>query len=316
VRTKRVAPVIARHFGWLEPLGYDLLEASDSWGPSATYVRGIVLVRLSYEYRDEYADLTIARRQKEDLREEPYWAQVHLDELLRERVPSAGPWRGESIDEAFARGAELLREHAGDLLAGENLNVLDEIVAKRPHHGVPGLDFPVAEPWALSQEGVMFTTDSEMPRDMAHYIERTRSEDPATRAVGALKIVIAGRGTGDQGALSAGHERLHDLLSDTDTDVRRAAASALGEWRDADALDEILSLLDQETGEQVSPIAAAATYLALDGNKGDRERTLDALKRFASRGEVAAGQVDELEWRLDGSRGYPRVMKLWRGPKQ
>lgn len=58
----------------------------------------------------------------------------------------------------------------------------------------------------------MFTTDSEMPRDMAHYIEGTRLEDPATRAVGALKIVIAGRRTRDRGALSASHERLHDLL--------------------------------------------------------------------------------------------------------
>jgi HEAT repeat protein len=121
---------------------------------------------------------------------------------------------------------------------------------------------------------------------------------------------------GTWGALSAGHERLHDLLNDADIDVRRAAASALGEWGDADALDEILTLLDQEPGEEVSPIAAAATFIALDGNKRDRGRTLDALKRFASRGDVAAGQVDELEWRLDRSRGYPRVVKLWRGPKQ
>jgi hypothetical protein len=141
VRRKRVAPVISRHFGWLEPLGYNLLEASDSWGPTATYARGELLVRPSYEYRDEYADVTVARRQKEDLREEPYWAQVHLDELLHERAPSAGPWRGESIDEAFARGADLLREHAADLLAGENLNVLDEIVAKRPHLGFPASTF-------------------------------------------------------------------------------------------------------------------------------------------------------------------------------
>ena len=220
------------------------------------------------------------------------------------------------MEEAFARGADLLRAHATDLLAGQNLDVLDEIVAKRPHDGVPGLDFPVAEPWALSQEGVMFTTDSEMPRDMAQYIARTRPEDPATRAVGALKIVIASRGTRDQSALAAGHERLHDLLKDADMDVRRAAASALGEWRDPDALDELLALLEHEPGDAVSPVAAAGTFIALDGSKGDRERTLDALHRFAARGEVAAGQVSELTWRLDGSRGYPRVVKLWRGPKQ
>lgn len=316
MRKKRVAPVVARHFGWLEPLGYAVVEASDSWGPTATYGRGDVLIRPSYEDRDEYADITIARRQKEDLREEPYRAQVHLDELLRLRAPSAATWRGDSMEEAFARGANLLRAHAADLLAGENLNVLDEIVAKRPRDGVPGLDFPVAEPWALSQEGVMFATDSEMPRDMAHYIERTRSEDSATRAVGALKIVIASRGTRDKSAVAAGHERLHDLLKDADRDVRRAAASALGEWRDRDALDDLLALLEHEPGDAVSPVAAAVTFIALDGSKGDRERTLDALNRFAARGEVAAAQVGELAWRLDGSRGYPRVVKLWRGSKE
>jgi hypothetical protein len=105
-------------------------------------------------------------------------------------------------------------------------------------------------------------------------------------------------------------------LDDSDPDVRRAAASALGEWRDPDALDEVLSLVEREPGDEVSPVAAAATFIALDRSKTDRQRTLDALNQFAARGSVAAEQVGELAWRLDGSRGYPKVMKLWRGPKQ
>jgi hypothetical protein len=295
-------------------MGYAVAAASDSWGPTATYVRGDVLVRPSYEYRDQYADVTLARRHKQDLREEPYWAQVHLDELLRRRAPGVGPWRGHSMEEAFAGGAQLLRAHAADLLAGQNLHDLDAIVAGRPRRGVPGLDFPVAEPWALSQEGVMFTTDSELPRDMAHEIGRSRSDDPTIRAVAALKMVIAGRGTGDEGAVAAGHARLHELLRDADRDVRRAAASALGEWRDADALDEVLALLEQEPADQISPVAAAATFIALDGSDDDRRRTLDALRLFASRGDVGAAQVAELQPRLEGSGGYPRVVRLARGP--
>lgn len=319
MRKKGAPSVVARHFGWLEKLGYKAVEVSDSWGPSTTYARGQVLVRPSYEERDEYADITIARRRTEDLREEPYWAQVHLQELLGRRAPGTGEWRvtsarrQDALEATFARGAELLRTHGSDLLDGQNLDVLDDIIAKRPRFGVPGLDFPVSEPWALSQEGVMFATDSEMPRDMAHYVERTRSEDTATRAVGALKVVTASRGTKDGKALAAGHQRLHELLDDPEADVRRAAASALGEWRDTDALDEVLTLLEREPGDEVSPVAAAATFIALDSGKVDRQRALDALHRFASRGAVAAGQVDELAWRLDGSRGYPRVMKLWRG---
>jgi hypothetical protein len=67
---------------------------------------------------------------------------------------------------------------------------------------------------------------------------------------------------------------------------------------------------------RVSPVAAAATFIALDGSKEDRERTLDALNRLPTRSEVPAGQVGEIAWRLDGSRGYSRVVKLRRGSKQ
>jgi hypothetical protein len=76
--------------------------------------------------------------------------------------------------------------------------------------------------------------------------------------------------------------------------------------------------LEREPGDAVSPVAAAATFMALDSGKTDRQRVLDALHQFAARGSVAADQVGELAWRLDGSgsRGYPKVMKLWRGPKQ
>jgi hypothetical protein len=54
MKRTRVPAAIARHFGWLQSLGYEPVDASESWGPSATYGRGEVLVHPSYEYRDEY----------------------------------------------------------------------------------------------------------------------------------------------------------------------------------------------------------------------------------------------------------------------
>lgn len=320
----RVPAVIARNFGWLEPLGFTPVEASESWGPSATYATNVLLVRPRYEERDEYADVTVARRRTTELREEPYWAQVHLHELLERRVQEGGGWRRrnsgvrgkDAIESAMAEGADLLRTHCSDILDGRNLDLLDDIVDKRPRLGVPGLDYPTSESWAMSAEGVLFTTDSEMPREMRVYLDRSESSDPKARAVAALKIVIASRGTRDRAMLAAGHDRLHALLADPDADVYRAAASALGEWRDADALDEILPLLDREPGDRLSPVAASVTFIAIDRPKPDKQRVVEALRRFASRHVVAAEQVDQLAWRLgDGkSRGYPRVVKLWRGP--
>src|SRR5829696_4190738 len=108
----RVPAVIRRHFGWLEQLGYEAVAASESWGPSATYASGQVLVRPSYEERDGYADITVARRHAEDVREEPYWSQVHLHELLARRAPEIGEWRvaiarrQDALETTFARGAE------------------------------------------------------------------------------------------------------------------------------------------------------------------------------------------------------------------
>lgn len=322
-RTRRVPSLIDRHYHWLEELSFDIVESSESWGVSATYAKGDVLVRPSYDERDDYPDVTVARRRGTEIREEPYWAEVHLHELLERRAPELQEWstrdgnRGDgALDAAFARGAMLLRTHAGDLLEGRNLDSLDDIITRRPHHGVPGLDFPVDEPWAASAEGVWFTTDFELPRDMETYLERSRSGDPRGRAVAALKIVVASRGTSDTASLAAGHNRLHELLADPDADVRRAAASALGEWRDADALDQLLLLLDGEPGNSATPIAAAMTFIALDLPKADRQRVLESLRRFAASGTDAEAQVHELAWRLgDGTpRGYSRVVRLWRGP--
>jgi HEAT repeat protein len=214
---------------------------------------------------------------------------------------------------AFASAAKLLPAVADDLLDGTNLELLDEIIAARPRSGVPGLDYATTERWFASREGIWFATDSELPRSMATYLERSRSEDPADRAVAALKLPIAPRVTNNARDDEAGFARLLELLDDPDPDVRRAAASGLGQWRAIEALGPILALLETETGDRSSPFAAAATFIAFDRSDEQRREVVRALEVFASRGDAAAAQVKELAWRIDGSpkARYPRSTELW-----
>lgn len=184
---------------------------------------------------------------------------------------------------------------------GENLELLDELIASRPKMGVPGLDYPVTEPWAASQEGLWFFTDNELPKPMRTYLERSRATDPAARAVAALKMVVAAR-VEPKKDIREGHARLHELLEDPDLDVRRAAGSALGEWRDLDALDAVLGLLETET--EPTPFAVAAVFIALDAPKADKDRVLAALERFAEKSPQADAQAAQLGWRLMGERAH------------
>jgi len=63
-------------------------------------------------------------------------------------------------------------------------------------------------------------------------------------------------------------------------------------------LDRIIELLDLEPGDEPSPFAAAATYIALDMSPDLRMKVRDRLHEFAGRSPVAARKVKELDWRL------------------
>jgi hypothetical protein len=81
---------------------------------------------------------------------QPFWTRVLTSELLilrgvEPRVTLAQSWPLESAEE-ISRWAELAvldLLDLQDLLLGQNLQVLDEIIQQRPRRGVPGLDFPL-----------------------------------------------------------------------------------------------------------------------------------------------------------------------------
>jgi hypothetical protein len=305
-----VDPILDRTFGWLRNMGFTATPDRDMT-VGAVFATAAVVVRLTYHWHDEFADVTIARRWTAE--PAPYWAQVHLSELLEHAGTDDrydGVVRDERVlEDLFARGAAFLQGVASDQLAGRNLELLDEIIANRPHRGVPGLDFPVTEPWAASQEGLWFTTDfAGPPLTLGEAIGGSTSPDATARATAALRLHPGlGKGRADR---AAAFGRLVELLADPDLDVRRAAASSLSEWRDLAVLDTILNLLDDETGEVASPFAAAATFLAIGQAPELRERVRDALDRFASRGKLAREQVAQLRWRIDDRpRRYPRVSR-------
>jgi hypothetical protein len=120
--------------------------------------------------------------------------------------------------------------------------------------------------------------------------------------VAALKLGVATRGNDPEA--DEGYARLRELLRDPDANVRRAAASSLGLLGAVDALDEILELLEREA--EPTPVAAAATFIAIRAPQRVQERVVAALDRFASMGDANAAQVDELRWRIGGGRrrGY------------
>lgn len=315
-RRGTIDPVLEHAFGWLRDLGF-IATADPYMTVGATFTADAVVVRPTYHWHDEHADVTIARRWTPG--PAPYWSQVHLNEVL-ERVGMEGAYSGVVRDEhalgdVFARAAALLRDAAPDQLAGRHLEMLDDSIAKRPHRGVPGLDFPVTEPWASSQEGLWFTTQFSGPPVLLDAIDATTSPDAMTRATAALRL-HPGVAKGPR-ETAAAFGSLVELLADLDLDVRRAAASTLMEWGDLSVLDPILDLLDAEAGDAASPFAASATFLAIEQAPELRQRVRDALDRFASRGGPARDQAAILRWRLDDHPArYPRVVQSWQSGHQ
>jgi hypothetical protein len=202
------------------------------------------------------------------------------------------------LEAVLASGAELLRAVAADQLAGRNLGLLDDIIAARPHRGVPGLDFPTADPWFASQEGLWFGTDYRGPFDIGVALQDSKSADPTERAIAALHLIPGV--APDPNDSERAFERLTQLLADPDPNVRRAAGSTLALWRDPSVLGALVELLDTERGDAPSPFAASATFVAIFQRPEVRQVARDALDRFASRGHAASDQVALLRWRLDG----------------
>lgn len=316
-RDRSLDPILERTFGWLRGLGFAATPEPDVT-VGATFTSDAAVVRPTYHWHDEYADVTIARRTTEP---SPYWAQVHLVELLDRAAGTDRNYDGVVLDgrlleDVFARAALLLQVVARDQLLGRDLELLDDIIAKRPHRGVAGLDFPVTEPWAPSQEGLWFTTNvSGSAASLSDAIDASRSTSATIRATAALRLhpgLVKSRRE-----KAASFDRLVELLADQDLDVRRAAASSLHEWNDLSVLDAILDQLDVEAGDVPSPFAAAATFLAIGQAPEVRRKVRAALDSFASRDRAAREQAEVLRWRLDDRPPrYPRVIEVWQpGPK-
>lgn len=308
----RAPRLIERHFGFLEDEGFEVVEAhEDGRVISATYATSTVIVGVGWDHYEDYATLRIGRRLADSPLDEPLWGSVDLTSILDRRAPGDREWdvsqnglpNGEGADTILERGSRLVRAHAQDLLRGSNLDLIDELIAARPKLGVPGLDYPAERPWAESAEGLRFGTDSERPRSVETYLDRSSSPDPSERAAAALKLSAALRGDDvPDETYDLGCRCLQELLQDPDADVRAAAASSAAEIEHMPALPRILELLDEEDGATTSAYAAAATFLVLFRPREVRSEVRRHLRQFAAKGPAARAQVQLLEWRIGTER--------------
>jgi hypothetical protein len=103
------------------------------------------------------------------------------------------------------------------------------------------------------------------------------SSDPHDRAFGAF-LLGAARFT------TRVRDALRKSLIDGDSEVVSYAAQSLALHRDVASLDTIVSIVEQQSGQDVTPIAWAAATLAMGGSKADRDRVRDVLTRLEQRG--------------------------------
>lgn len=151
---RRYLDALARPFEQvLLPLGYQRVACDDNLrGLSVLWASPRVVVQASYEPPETWGDVTIGRRMKgTSPDDQPYWSMALLAEILRLRDAGAMPSGPRGRDRIFAmpedvaawavQAAERLAGQA-DLLRGENLEVIDQVIAELPRVGVPGFDYP------------------------------------------------------------------------------------------------------------------------------------------------------------------------------
>ncbi len=294
-------------FAWLLKLGFELAERE---APSVVFRSGRLFVAVSYYWQDEVPSVDLAKRLADRLIDQLPGTQVRLAELVRFHIPDAIPWAsttegrgGRPLSVQLAQAADLLRTHAAGLFDGTDPDLLDRVIAARRRHGIPGYDTPWSEPWRIGAEGGWHIKDPK-PIDVATAIANSRDGDTVARATAALQLVISARIEHDTQTSVDAHCRLHQLLVDDEADVRCAAASALAEWGDTDAIPVVLELLEAEPGDRPSAMAWAATILTCraihfkEPTAPYPEDVLDALWRFGRRGVPAAEQMRQLTWRL------------------
>ena len=133
----------------LEPLGYKLGETSDSngWDVMAVWETDALFVQAAYEARDSAFDVLVARPLPPySPFMQPHSSKVHVRMVLHQRGLAVAEIEHESgrtpegVRRYAAAGARDLTQ-ISDILRGEHLDVLDQIV-RRQHQGLLGIDLP------------------------------------------------------------------------------------------------------------------------------------------------------------------------------
>jgi hypothetical protein len=131
----------------LEPLGYRLADVVDNGDVAVIGVWESSSVRIvaSFEPREDIGSVSLARRLDTPALYQPPWTYVELADVLAARGAQAFT-RPQHLGHvttatelrawATVQAKDLLR--VGDLLAGDNLDAIDKMAARRPSNGVAG----------------------------------------------------------------------------------------------------------------------------------------------------------------------------------
>lgn len=286
-------------FGWLRPLGYHTVRDRSGSG-SVVFRSGARLIWLIHDWREDTLTVWIAPCWEAAWQDQPGWTFLDIDALLEaEGLPGLMPTlEGLDTSERLARVSAALRGPLLPFVRGELTVVMVAIAEARLPDGVPGRDLPSGSPWQVNDTGDWLLTERRHAETQSVFLAQTYDPDPMVRARAALGL---------QGGIPLGGASLRDvtarlleLLGDSDVAVRRAAASSLGWRRKRAAFRPMLSLLGDEPGDVLSPVAVALVRMCVVLRPAEMWELRSALDAFAARGTVAARQVAEITRWLDG----------------
>lgn len=149
-RSQKLSELVEPIAAVLDPLGYRMGETQDDpRGLSlvAIWETDALFVEAWFDYRDGFAVMVARPLPLYSPRMQPYWSKVYVSHVLQQRgiAPVSvehRPEGGPDFIRRYAKAAALDLTQIIDILRGENLEVLDRIIANKPREDLRGIDYP------------------------------------------------------------------------------------------------------------------------------------------------------------------------------
>lgn len=290
------ASAIDSEFDWLLTRGYRRIDGQPEQGDWRVYESARNRVFIDVDWREETVEVSVAARQEGSFLDSPMWRRVPVQRLEAALRSGGGdPISTHFVDDspsmALKSASRFLQGVGREVLDGMHPEMLEPPAASGA--GVPGLDYPSNDPWIVNDDGAWLVVPRDSTETHASFLQQSGQAEPIARARAALGLSPTYSAAGVPPEVA--RARLLQMLKDEEVVVRRAAAEALGLWRQPHTLDDVLAVLADEPGDEKSPVAFGTAVLASVLEEPERGRAEEELRRFGSRGGIAEDQVRRLE---------------------